>query len=79
MPVEDAQYASYNMTLLAHALGLGTCYIGYAVTILNRSKKIKVSLGIPSKNKVHAVLTVGYPDIKYERPALRKPVKIYWT
>ena len=40
-PVEDAQYASYNATLLAHALGLGSCYIGYAREAVNRDKSIR--------------------------------------
>jgi len=71
-PLEDAQFASYNMTLLAHALGLGTCYIGYAVQSINRSSSIKASLGIPSGNGIRAVLAVGYPDVKFEKPALRK-------
>lgn len=72
-PVEDAQYASYNMTLLAHALGLGTCYIGYAVESINRSAAIRRHLGIPRGNRIHAVLALGYPGAAFERHALRKP------
>jgi nitroreductase len=71
-PLEDAQYASYNITLLAHALGLGTCYIGYAVESINRSAAIRRYLGIPSGNRVLAVLALGYPDTGFERHALRK-------
>ncbi len=76
LPVEDAQYASYNITLLAHSLGLGTCYIGYASEVLNASKKIRAALKIPKANRVHAVLAVGYPDVVFHRPALRKPYTI---
>lgn len=71
-PLEDAQYASYNITLLAHALGLGTCYIGYAVESINRSSSLKNYLGIPPANRIYAVLAVGYPDVKFDRLALRK-------
>ncbi len=71
-PVEDAQYASYNITLLAHALGLGTCYIGYAVESINRSAAIKRYLGIPPQNRIHAVLALGYPDVAFKKHALRK-------
>ncbi len=71
-PVEDAQFASYHIALLAHALGLGTCHIGYAVESINRSGRIRRRLGIPDNGRVHAVMTVGHPDIKFERPALRK-------
>jgi nitroreductase/ferredoxin len=71
-PVEDAQYAAYNMTLLGHALGLGSCFIGYAVESINRSAALKRYLGIPGGNRVNAVLAVGYPDAAFEKPALRK-------
>ncbi len=74
-PLEDAQFASYNMALLAHAMGLGTCYIGYAVESISRSSSIKARLGIPSGNRIHAVLAAGYPDVTFEKPALRKLYK----
>lgn len=72
LPVEDAQYASYNITLLAHSLGLGTCFIGYASEVMNREKKIRNATGIPGENRVHAVLALGYPDVTFYRQSLRK-------
>lgn len=72
LPLEDGQYAAYNIALMAHAMGLGSCFIGYASETLNRSKKIKASINIPRENRVLAVLAVGYPDISYERFAMRK-------
>jgi len=75
-PLEDAQYASYNMTILAHALGLGTCYIGYAVESINRAPGIKKSLGIPGENRILAVLTLGYPAVAFKKHSLRKPWRV---
>lgn len=75
-PVEDAQYAAYNMTLLAHTLGLGSCFIGYAVESINRSASIKRHLGIPKGHRVHAVLALGYPKTRFLHQALRKPAVI---
>ncbi|MBN2077489.1 MAG: nitroreductase family protein [Spirochaetes bacterium] len=72
-PAEDAQFASYHIALMAHSLGLGTCHIGYAVESINRSRPIRRHLGIPPEERVHAVMTVGHPDIAFLRPALRKP------
>ena len=72
-PLEDAQFASYHIALLAHSLGLGTCYIGYAVESINRSGAIRRHLGISPGERVHAVMTLGRPDITFIRPALRKP------
>ena len=79
-PIEDGQYSSYNMTLGAHAMGLGTCYIGYATEAVNRVSAIKEYLKIPEENRVHAVLTVGYPGnaIAFRRASLRKPWKETW-
>ncbi len=76
LPLEDGQYAAYNIALMAHAMGLGTCFIGYASETLNRSKKIKMRVNIPQKNRVLAVLAVGYPDVAYERFALRKNYRV---
>jgi nitroreductase/NAD-dependent dihydropyrimidine dehydrogenase PreA subunit len=73
-PREDSQYASYSASLLAHAMGLGTCYIGYAVESINRMSDVKAGMGIPAHHRINAVLTVGYPRIVYARSGLRKPV-----
>jgi len=74
-PREDAQYASYNITLMAHALGLGTCYIGYATEALNSVGAIKSLLKINPANRIHAVLALGYPDVDYKKLSLRKKYK----
>lgn len=71
-PIEDGILASYNILLMAHALGLGTCYVGYAVEAINRSKPLKQYLSIPNHHRIHAVLTLGYPAIAYKRASLRK-------
>ncbi len=79
MPHLDAQYAAYNITLCAHAMGLGTCFIGYASESISGAKTLKSYLGIPPDHSVHAVLTVGYPDVRFFTHALRKPYKARWT
>jgi len=71
-PVEDGQYAAYNIALLAHALGLGTCFIGYAAETINRSKGIRSYLGIPLHHRVLAVLIAGFPAVEFSHFALRK-------
>ncbi len=70
-PSEDALIASQNIGLAAHAMGLGTCYIGYAVTALKRSRKIYRHLAIPENETVHAVMGIGYPDEEWKRTAGR--------
>ncbi len=77
-PIFDAQYAAYNITLCAHAMGLGSCFIGYASESISSAKRLKEYLGIPTEHSVHAVLAVGYPDAKFYTHALRKPYAVYW-
>jgi nitroreductase/NAD-dependent dihydropyrimidine dehydrogenase PreA subunit len=71
-PLLDPQYAAYALTLVAHTMGLGTCFIGYATESLNRVKKLKKLVNVPESHTVHAVLTVGYPSAVFVRPTLRK-------
>ena len=75
-PVEDAQYAALSLILTAHSLGLGTCFIGYATETFNRSSTVKKWCNIPSDHRVHAVITMGYPSVKFLHPALRKKYSI---
>lgn len=77
-PAEDALLASQNILLAAHAMGLGTCLIGYAVEAIKREPKIKDFLEIPPENSVHAVIALGYPNEQYARPARRKKVVPRW-
>ena len=52
----DVAIAVDHMTLAAHALGLGTCWIGAF-----SEEKVKELLGIPEGVKVVCVLPVGVP------------------
>ena len=73
-PGEDALMASQNILLAAHSMGLGSCMIGFAVEAVNRDKRIRKLLNIPKEEKIYAVIALGYPAEKYQRPALRKKV-----
>ena len=58
-PVEDGAIATQNMILAAHALGLGTCWIGsYGSTYEERVKEI---LGIPKGKRLLSIVSVGFP------------------
>lgn len=50
-----------NLMLAAHALGLGTCWIGAF-----DEAKIRRVVGAPENAKPVAIITVGYPDEKPE-------------
>lgn len=58
-PVEDGATATQNMLLAAHALGLGTCWIGsYGSGYEERAKEV---LGIPRDKRLLALTSLGYP------------------
>ena len=60
--VIDAAIAIDHMTLAAHAIGLGTCWIGWF-----KEDKVREILGIPEDIRVVALTPLGYPDESPER------------
>ena len=72
-PAEDALLAAGQMLLAAHAMGLGTCLIGYAVAAMKADMKLREAAGIPAEEDVHAVIALGFPDEKYSRASDRLP------
>jgi len=75
----DAGIAATQMTLLAEALGLGTCFIAFLVRTLQGSKALRDLLKIPEGNRVYVALTVGYPAVTYLRLVGRSPAKVKWV
>jgi nitroreductase/NAD-dependent dihydropyrimidine dehydrogenase PreA subunit len=73
-PTEDALLASQNILLTAHAMGLGTCLIGFVVEAFRHDPSLKRLVGIPAEETVHAVIAVGYPAEPYKHPAGRRKV-----
>ncbi|AGW13310.1 nitroreductase family protein [Megalodesulfovibrio gigas] len=71
-PAEDALLATQNMLLGAHAMGLGTCLIGYAVAAMRRDPTIQQRLGVPGEECIYAVIALGWPDERYQHVALRR-------
>ena len=67
------------LLLAAHAMGLGTCLIGFAVEAMNRDASIQEALGIPRKERVRAVVAVGHPDERYQTVAGRRSAPVRWT
>jgi nitroreductase len=74
-PAEDALLATQNILLGAHALGLGSCLIGFAVSALQHDPTIKDILAIPRPEQIYSVIALGYPNEHYQRLTGRRPVQ----
>jgi nitroreductase len=66
----DGALLAENFALAAHALGLGTCWVGAS---LNRDRA-KELLHIPEEKNLLTILPLGYPKSK-PRSTKRKPLK----
>lgn len=76
-PQNDCALAAQNLMLAACGLGLGTCWIGFAKTLLDLPE-LKREAGVPPEYTAVAPIIVGYPQGRI--PQLKKdpPQIIYW-
>ena len=74
---EDCALAAQNLMLKAHALGLGTCWIGFAQDFLNTLQG-KDIVRLPRTCLAVAPIIVGYPNLA-AHPVLRNAPDIHWV
>lgn len=74
----NCSVALYQCSLMAQSLGLGCCFNGLLVNAVNHNRRIKGWLGIPVDHACYAAMTLGYPEVQYQRPVNRKPPKATW-
>jgi nitroreductase len=74
--VEDCALAAENLMLVAHAAGLGTCWIGFAQHWLGTADG-KAALGLPLSYSPIAPIIVGHPR-RQPTPVPRKVANIRW-
>jgi len=67
--IVDTSIALQNMVIAAWAMGVGSCWIGDF-----KENKVKKLLKIPSKWKVVALVSFGYPAQK-PKPRRKKPLE----
>ncbi|MCK5283840.1 MAG: nitroreductase family protein [Nanoarchaeota archaeon] len=66
---KDCACCAQNMMLAARSLGIGSCWIGFADIVLNKSRKMRKKLGIPVSHRIMATLVFGYA-VKFPSKAL---------
>jgi nitroreductase len=71
---DDAIHAAQNIVLGAHAMGLGSCLIGFAIEAMKRDPSIAAMLNIPDGHAAYSVVALGHPKYKYPNPSGRLAV-----
>jgi nitroreductase/NAD-dependent dihydropyrimidine dehydrogenase PreA subunit len=64
--------------LFAPALGLGTCWAGYALACAQQFPAFSQFLKIPAGRTITGILMVGYPTYRYHRLPDRNPLDVAW-
>ncbi|MBN1364749.1 MAG: nitroreductase family protein [Syntrophaceae bacterium] len=75
---DNCNIAATTIINYAHALGLGTCFIGLMTIVLKFSEKLRKELGVPKGRRVYAVLVMGYPAYRYANTVSRKKADVQW-
>lgn len=72
---DDCIGAQHYIMLQAHAMGLGTCIIGYATVA---HKAVERCLGLPRENRAFAVTVVGRRAVRYSKGIARGMPDAAW-
>lgn len=72
----DAGLASAYMELMANALGLGVCYVGFFAWAVEFEPTLREMLGLKASERLISTMAVGYPSAKYLRTVGRKEALI---
>lgn len=74
----DAGLALANMELMAHALGLGALYCGFATRAIDSDLELRACFGLTAQRHLESCLIVGRTDLRFHRTAPRNPARVDW-
>jgi len=77
-PDIDCTIALATAELVAHSLGVGTCWAGIFMGAAVHHPPLIEALDLPEGHKVFGALTAGYPQWGYPRIPDRKKARITW-
>lgn len=73
----DCSTAAQNIMLAAYEMGLGSCWIGFAMALGNTGE-IKERFNVPEQYKPVAPLAIGYPRGAWPPIPRKEPVIFAW-
>jgi nitroreductase len=68
--------ACENMMLAAHALGLGSCWVGFGAMV-TEDPEVRAILELKDDDSLYGPILLGYPKSKPARPPKKEP-KVKW-
>lgn len=74
----DCWLAAANLMLAACDAGLGTCCIGFALSVLN-TPEVKAELGLPGAGVAVAPIIVGHPRAPAPAVVRAEPTIVAWS
>ncbi len=74
----DCLLAAENLFLSAHAMGLGTCYMGF-LGMVRDNPVVRDLLRIPEGHEMVASAIVGHPAAPPDGPPKRNPPRVEWV
>lgn len=74
----DGGLALANMELMAHALGLGALYCGFAARAIDGDPALREYFGITEERKIDSCLIIGKTNLRFQRTAPRNPARVAW-
>ena len=75
---DNCNIAATTIINYAHALGLGTCFIGLMTLLLLFRGGLRKKLGVPQNRRVYAALVMGYPAYRHTNTVSRKKTEVVW-
>jgi nitroreductase len=73
----NSAFVCENMMLAAHALGLGSCYVGWGALILDEPELVEV-LELKGNDNIAGPIVMGFVDKTPEIPNKKEP-KVKWV
>lgn len=67
------------LDLLLPAMGVGTCWAGYAVGAALHSERVRLAMGLKDKTMPFAGLMAGWSKVRYARIPVRRQPDITWV
>lgn len=74
----DGALALANMELMAHAMGFGALYCGFAARAIGGDPELREYFGITEKRRIESCLIVGRTALHFQRTAPRNPARVEW-